>query len=129
MTFHNIVGVKEHIRAAGLMLIAGLCYIVPLSVRLSPRLDQFCARTAFPVFSWDASAVMTVGILFMLVPRLLMSRVVFALDELGEMALGLGFSVFAVSVLVKSVTEQDAVEMAPFRRWSPAFESQYRASD
>lgn len=98
LNLHNLDGVSQSVRAAGLMVVLAICYFAPWTARLSPGAKELALKLRIPLFpSWASSAV-TLGLVFMVAPRLF-GQVVFELDELGELYLSLGFLCFGLAAL------------------------------
>jgi hypothetical protein len=95
LNIHNIRSVHESARALGLLVVAAVCYAIPLSNRHSPHFRHLYRRLRVPVFPVECLLVPSIAILFMVVPRLAFDQVVFNLDEAGEFYLSAGFLLFA----------------------------------
>jgi len=96
-SFHNIEGIHGSIRAVGLIFIAGICYFIPLTDRFVGWLGRFYRKIRLPIYPLWSITLPTIGILFMLIPRLFFGEIIFNLDEIGEIYLSAGFLVFSLS--------------------------------
>ena len=96
--FHNIEGIHGSIRMLGLLVVLGICYVVPLADRFVPPLRRLIVKLRHPVFPLWATGIVTAAILLMAVPRFFLGGVIFELDELGEFCLGIAFLIFADQV-------------------------------
>lgn len=104
-TIHNITGIHENIRAFALVFVAAFCVMLPVSNRLVPALRHFYERWRIPIFPMSAVPWVVMAIGFMLMPRLLGDHVG-ALDEVGETALGLAFSLFGAAYATSPTTPE-----------------------
>ena len=93
--FHNVEGVHDKVRAIGLLIVSAICYIMPISEKISVRVKHFYEKIKFPVYRLWLVGIVTIAILFMAVPRLLLGEVIFNLDEVGELYLAIGFFLFS----------------------------------
>jgi len=100
MNLHNIKSIHGNIRALGLLVILGICYIIPVTDKLVGCLQRYYKKIRMPVFPLWMTGIPTIAILFMVIPRLLFDEIVFNLDEIGEIYLSLGFLFFSIYVLV-----------------------------
>lgn len=94
---HNMPGFQETVRAAGLLVYSALCFIIPLTNRLSARCRRLYAKRRIPVFPPIAVVTVVLGMLLMAVPRLFFGEKIFNLDEIGELYLALAMFFFALS--------------------------------
>jgi len=144
MNIHNVRGIHGHVRALGLVLVAGVCFVVPLSNSLVSPLRRWYTRLGHPVFPLWAVGIVAVGVLFMAVPRVALSQIIFNLDEIGEFYLAVGFLVFGAAVALGAPQEEetagcpssgDATERHPVSsqvigdKWSPASRPPTRRCD
>lgn len=100
---HNIEGVHGSIRAVGLMVVIVMWIVVPLAHRWMPAARRFLDRVRAPEVPLLAVPLALVALAYMVVPRIL-TGVVFALDEVGELYLALAafaFGLHAVSPVVE----------------------------
>lgn len=97
INLHNIKVIHGNIRAIGLLVILGICYLIPLTNKVVGWLQSYYRRTRMPIFPLWMIGIPTVGILFMAIPRLLFHQIIFNLDEIGEIYLSLGFLLFSIS--------------------------------
>jgi len=97
INLHNIEGIHGSIRALALIVIITVCILIPIANRLIPNLREWFHENHFPVFPAWAIGITVLGILFMAIPRFCWNEIVFNLDEMGELYLGVGFLLFACS--------------------------------
>ncbi len=91
--FHNLEGIHGNIRMIGLLVIGILCFVIPVSNKL--LLQSAYERLSMPIFPLWASGIVAIAIMFMAGPRL-EGRIIFAMDEVGEVLLGIAFLCFAL---------------------------------
>ena len=101
MNLHNIEGVHGSVRKLALLVILGICFVVPLADRFVPPIRRLLERVRMPVYPLAATGIAALAILLMAVPRLL-GRVLFTIDELGEVYLSIGFLAFAASAVAQA---------------------------
>ena len=104
VNLHNIQGVHGTIRALSLLVVLGVCYVVPLASRFCSPPRKLLIRLRHPVFPLWAAGIVSLAIVFMIIPRLAAGQQFFGLgepgrfDELGEFFLAVAFLVFAFDV-------------------------------
>ena len=98
--FHNLDGIHGNVRAAGLLLIGVLCYLMPLSNQFVAPMRSLYQKLRLPVCPLWASGIVTIAVLFMAYPRFVLGRIIFNTDEVGEFLLGMAFLAFAVDALL-----------------------------
>ena len=102
--FHNLEAIHSNIRMIGLLVIGVLCFVMPVSNKL--LLQSAYERLGVPVFPLWASGIVAIAIMFMAYPRFVLGRIIFAMDEVGELLLGIAFLCFALDAF-------DRVRTAP----------------
>ncbi|MBE9158266.1 hypothetical protein IQ265_15735 [Nodosilinea sp. LEGE 06152] len=109
---HNIDGIHQHVRLAGVAFISLFCFLIPITNQLSERLQRFYSRWGIPMFPLNTMWLVLLSLLFMTVPRVMGLPNTFVLDEIGEFLLSFAWIPFALynSLEFKSVvaTERDA---------------------
>lgn len=109
---HNIEGVHGSIRALGLLVLAGICYVLPAADRLSPSAHRLLRQIRMPIFPMSGMGLITVALMLMVLPRLLLGEARNPLDELGEVLIGVAFAVFGVEALVAATAEGTLAALA-----------------
>ncbi len=107
MTLHNIKWIHGNIRALALVVIFGICYVIPISNRVHPVTRRQFERSGMPIFPIWAIGIVTVAVMLMAVPRLMFGTIIFEVDELGEVILSLAFLVFGVNVF-RAISSSDS---------------------
>lgn len=97
MNLHNLDGVQQHVRAAGLLILVAVMYLAPLLYRASKTLRSLADRSRMPVYPLWAVWVPTIALGLMAVPRLFFGQKDFNMDEIGEMYVALAFLLFVLS--------------------------------
>ena len=95
LNLHNLEGVHGSIRALGMIVIVGLFIAIPVAVRVVPALRRVLARVRIPIVPLASVPLALVAMAFMVLPRVL-DEVVFQLDEVGELFLGLAVVAYGV---------------------------------
>lgn len=95
---HNIEGIHGSVRALALLVVCGICFVIPLARRAFNSIGRFCDKLQMPIFPLGASGMVVIAILLMAVPRVVFGAIVFELDELGELILAVAFFVFGLDV-------------------------------
>jgi hypothetical protein len=98
MNLHNIEGVHGSVRRLALLVVLGTCFAIPLGDRFVPAIRRLLDRIRMPVYPLAAVGIAALAVLLMVIPRLT-GRVLFTLDELGEVYLSIGFLAFGASAL------------------------------
>ncbi len=98
-SLHNIEGIHGNVRALALVVIFGICYLIPLSNLVHAGIRRLFEQIRMPIFPIWAIGIVTVAILLMAVPRLMFGAIIFELDELGEVIFSFAFLVFSVNVV------------------------------
>jgi hypothetical protein len=93
---HNIDGIHQHVRLAGVAFVSLFCFLIPVSNRLSESLNQFYSRWGIPVFPFNTMWLVLLSLLFMTVPRSMNLPNTFVLDEIGEFLLSFAWIPFAL---------------------------------
>ncbi|MCK5655566.1 MAG: hypothetical protein KAI03_04655 [Candidatus Aureabacteria bacterium] len=94
---HNIKGIHGSIRGLGLLIVFGICYIIPITNKFVGWARSFYRKRKMPIYPLWLMGLPTVAVLFMAIPRLLFNEAVFNLDEMGEIYLSIGFLLFSLS--------------------------------
>jgi len=97
LNIHNTKGLNDYVRALGLLIFMGICYIIPLTNKFISGLKDFYKKIMMPIYPLWLIGLPTISILFMAIPRLVFHKENFNLDEVGELYLALGFLLFAIS--------------------------------
>lgn len=93
---HNIDGIHQHVRLAGVAFISLFCFLIPITNRLSKSLQRFYSRWGIPMFPFNTMWLVLLSLLFMTVPRVMNLQNTFALDEIGEFLLSFAWIPFAL---------------------------------
>lgn len=96
LNLHNLDGLHQHVRIAGVLFVGVLAFAIPLGHRWVSWAKALIDRLELPVFPLFAAPSVAVAMAFMTVPRL-RGAIVFELDEISELLLAVGFAAFAVS--------------------------------
>lgn len=96
LNLHNMDGIHQHVRAAGLLFFGVLAFAFPLGYRQVSWIRSLADRLELPLFPPAAAVTVAASIGFQLAPRL-GGAVVFGLDEIGELLLAMAFAAFALS--------------------------------
>jgi len=104
ISIHNIQGLRDHYRFLALLVVIGICCVLPLLNRFIHPLHDFYKRIKMPVFPLWATGLPAIAFLFMFIPRVLFFEGEFVLDEIGELLLAVSFFIFSVSELRKYQT-------------------------
>lgn len=101
---HNIDGIHQYVRALGVSFVSFVCFLVPISNRLSGKMSQIYARLGVPIFPLNTVWLVVLSIVFMIAPRALNLGMVdlFILDEIGEFLLSFAWIPFAISNSLES---------------------------
>ncbi|MBU0719689.1 MAG: hypothetical protein KJ749_15705 [Planctomycetes bacterium] len=94
---HNIVGIHENVRLAGLIVILVICFILPVTNASIPEARVFYQRLKLPVCPIHAMGVVIIAVTFMAYPRWILGRIIPNLDEVGEFLLSVGLLAFAAA--------------------------------
>jgi hypothetical protein len=92
---HNIDGVTQSIRAVGVLGLIGVFLLLPLAVRMWPRVRSACDRYRFPIYPVWPAAWWLVAVAFWAVPRAF-GGTEWALDEYGELLVAVAFAQYAL---------------------------------
>ncbi len=99
-TLHNLEGIHGSVRLVSLIVIFGLCVVLPVTkARSAPARDLF-SRLRLPVCPLWCAPVVLISFVLMAYPRLVLGRVVFNIDEVAEFLLSGVFLLFAVNEAV-----------------------------
>lgn len=98
INLHNIRGLHGSIRAIGLIVTFGICFLIPWAYRWVKPVRELIQRWKHPVFPIWAWIPPILGFLFMAVPRAT-TGMNFELDEIGELYLAVAMFIFGLSVL------------------------------
>ncbi|MGG6240673.1 hypothetical protein ACQ4N7_18790 [Nodosilinea sp. AN01ver1] len=93
---HNIDGIHQHVRLAGVAFISFFCFLIPVTNRLSESLQRFYSRWGIPMFPFNTMWLVLLSLLFMIVPRAINLPNTFVLDEIGEFLLSFAWIPFAL---------------------------------
>jgi hypothetical protein len=96
LNVHNLDGVHQHIRMAGVLFLGGFCFALPWARRRFAALGRLATRLAVPDFPANTLGCVGLAVMFMAVPRALGAAHGFALDETGEFLLSFAWLHFAV---------------------------------
>lgn len=111
LNIHNLDGIHQHIRAAGLLFFGVIAFAFPLGYRRVTWVTRLVERLDLPIFPLSAAATVAAAIAFQLVPRL-RGTVIFGLDEVGELLLAIAFAAFAASQALTSGVHAGATQGA-----------------
>ena len=98
--FHNIKGIHGSVRLIGLIIVVGICYIIPFTNKVSKLLNNFYSQIKMPIFSFYNMLLPTIAILYMAIPRVFLGGLIHPMDEVGEMYLSLVFFIFALDEII-----------------------------
>lgn len=115
---HNIDGFHQNVRALGLLFVLVTCYAIPIAYRLWAQARAQADRLQLPVFPLFAAPTVTMAVAYMVAPRL-SGRVVFELDELGELLLAMGFFAFALAARLRPRPAAAAASLVPAMAVAP----------
>jgi hypothetical protein len=101
INLHNIDGLHRRVRMIGFFICLIICYAIPLTDHYVAALRRLYRRLEMPIFPLWTAGLPTIGLAFMIVPRLFGS-IDFDLDEMGELYLALGFFRFALSACLQA---------------------------
>lgn len=93
---HNIDGIHQHVRLAGVAFVSLFCFLIPITSRLSATLQQLYLRWGIPMFPFNTMWLVLLSLLFMTVPRAMNMPNTFVLDEIGEFLLSFAWIPFAL---------------------------------
>ncbi len=95
---HNIDGIHQHVRTAGVAFVGLFCFLIPISNRLNQKMSQIYARLGVPIFPLNTIWLVALSIMFMIAPRALDLGMLelFILDEIGEFLLSFAWIPFAL---------------------------------
>jgi hypothetical protein len=96
---HNIHGIHQHVRFVGVLIVSAICYFIPISNWRLPKLRALYEKWCVPVFPLWLIGLVTVSLLFMVVPRYVFHVTLFNIDEIAEVELSLAFLLYAVSFI------------------------------
>lgn len=103
-SFHNIKGIHENIRGVAVFVIVIICGVVPITGKFMNCMRNFYRRIKLPICPLWLLSVFIMGIAFMVFPRLLLHKIIFEMDEIGEFYLAIGFLIFSTSELKKYIS-------------------------
>jgi hypothetical protein len=95
---HNINGVHQHIRLVGNFFVSVLFCFIPLSNRYLLNFRSLYTRWKLPVFPLSSILIVTISLLFMILPRLFFHKVIYEIDEIGEFYLALSWLIYAAEI-------------------------------
>ncbi len=95
---HNIDGIHQHIRAIGVLVVLTVAVLMPLTDRWIASIRELYSRLSVPIVQLWTLPLTILALSFMVVPRVLLGRNVFSLDEVGELYLSFVFLIFAIEV-------------------------------
>lgn len=110
---HNLDGIHGNVRAAGLLIVGVLCFLMPLADRLIEPVHRLFQHFAVPVFPLQATFAVALAMGFMVYPRIVSGEVVFAMDEVAELFLAVGFFWHAMSTYALYSTPTSARVATP----------------
>ncbi len=84
ITIHNIEVIHGNIRWIGLLVVSGICFIIPITNRFIATLRRFYKRMKIPIYPPWLTGTVIIAILFMAIPRLLFNEKIFNFDEIGK---------------------------------------------
>jgi len=93
LNLHNIAGIHEHVKSAGLALILAFSVAVPALYRFSWAARRRIEAWRLPLVRLDASELIVLATALMAAPRFLIHDNPF--DESGEMVIGIAFVLIA----------------------------------
>lgn len=93
---HNIDGIHQHVRLAGVAFISLFCFLLPITNRLNETLHRFYSRLGIPMFPVNTMWLVLLSLLFMIVPRAMNLPNTFVPDEIGEFLLSSAWIPFAL---------------------------------
>lgn len=101
LNFHNLVGVNNHVRMVGMLVVIGFLFVIPWLAELSPAFLAFTRKLAMPVAEIWQGVLALLAASVMVIPRV-HHQVVFNIDEVGELYLYLAFFCFSLTALKQS---------------------------
>jgi hypothetical protein len=105
---HNIDGVTQSIRAVGVIGLIAVFLLLPLAVRMWPRVRSACERYRFPIYPIWPAAWWLVAVGFWAAPRAF-GGTEWALDEYGELLVAVAFTQYALLSVLPLVRRARAV--------------------
>ncbi|MBD2230054.1 hypothetical protein [Phormidium tenue] len=94
---HNIDGIHQHVRMVGVAFVGLFCFLIPISNRVSQKMNQFYVQWGVPLFPLNMAWLVVLSILFMVIPRAINLPEIFVLDEIGEFLLSFAWIPFALN--------------------------------
>lgn len=94
---HNINGIHQHVRMAGVAFVGIFCFLIPISNRFSRQMKQFYTQWGVPLFPLNTAWLVVISTLFMVVPRAINLPDLFVPDEIGEFLLSFAWIPFALN--------------------------------
>jgi hypothetical protein len=94
---HNINGIHQNVRMVGVAIVSAICYFIPISNWKLPKFKALYQKWSVPVFPLWLIGLVTVSLMFMVVPRYIFHVNIFNIDEIAELQLALAFMLYALS--------------------------------
>lgn len=102
MNFHNINGVYQNLKLVIGLFFVAFCYLLPVTNLLNQKCRQLFQRLQLPIFSPTSILAITIGLLFMTIPRVIVRTTgimtiddTFPLDEVGEFYVALSWLIYS----------------------------------
>lgn len=92
---HNIDGIHQHVRMAGLLVVLLIAFIMPLAQRFVPFFARLFKALSVPVVPLWTVPITVLAVVFMVAPRVA-GIPAFRFDEVGELYLSVTFAMFAL---------------------------------
>ncbi|MBD2107710.1 hypothetical protein [Nodosilinea sp. FACHB-13] len=99
---HNIDGIHQHVRMAGVAFVGVFCFLIPISNRFSQQMRQFYTQWGVPLFPLNTAWLVVLSTLFMVIPRAINLPALFVPDEIGEFLLSFAWIPFALNNSLES---------------------------